>query len=164
MGRYVLQRRGLLRICLPLALSVGAIAAVAPTGAAAGGAKAVAARTQSFNISSTLHLIGHPGHVLNEQGTFSGTQSGTIAIRFTSVSSTSGEATFTAYPSGGSVSGRTSTKGQVVGAHVYFSGSMTITGGTGKWAHASGRGLGFSGVVDRRSFHASTHMTGTISL
>jgi hypothetical protein len=159
-----LQRRGLSRISLPLVLSIGAIAAVAPTGAVAGGATAVAARTQSFDINSTLHLIGRPGHVLNEQGTFSGTQSGTIAIRFTSVTSTSGEATFTAYPSGGSVSGRTSTKGEVVGAHVYFSGSMTITEGTGKWAHASGRGLGFSGVVDRRSFHATTHMTGTISL
>lgn len=158
-----MRARGI-QIWLPLALSVGAIACVAPSGAAAGRAKAVAARTQSFNINSTLHLIGHPGHVLNEQGTFSGTQSGTIAIRFTSVTSTSGEATFTAYPSGGSVSGRTTTKGEVVGAHVYFSGSMNITGGTGKWAHASGRGLGFSGVVDRRSFHATTHMTGTISL
>jgi hypothetical protein len=162
-----LQRRGL-QIWLPLALSVGTIACVAPSGAsgaaAGSGGVAVAARTQSFDINSTLHLIGHPGHILNEQGTFSGTQSGTIAIRFTSVSSTSGEATFTAYPTGGSVSGRTSTKGEVVGAKVYFSGSMTITGGTGKWAHASGRGLGFSGVVDRRSFHATTHMTGTISL
>jgi hypothetical protein len=144
----------------------GSIAAVAPSGAASGssGPAATAARTQSFNISSTLHLVGKPGHVLNEQGTFSGTQSGTIAIRFTSVTSTSGEASFVAYPSGGSVSGRTSTRGQVVGAHVYFSGSMTITGGTGKWAHASGRGLGFSGVVDRQNFHATTHMTGTINL
>ncbi len=147
-------------------LFVGVVVGVAPSGAASGGGGpvAAAARTQSFDISSTLHLIGHPGHVLNEQGTFSGTQSGTIAIRFTSVTSTSGEATFTAYPSGGSVSGRTSTKGEVVGAHVYFSGSMTITGGTGKWAHASGRGLGFSGIVDRQNFHATTHMTGAISL
>lgn len=160
-----MRRRGLQRIWLvPLALIVGAIAGVAPSGAASGGARAVAAKTQSFNINSTLHLVGHPGHVLNEQGTFGGTQSGTIAIRFTSVSSTSGEATFTAYPSGGSVSGRASTKGEVVGANVYFSGNMTVTGGTGRWAHASSRGLGFSGVVDRRSFRATTHMTGTISL
>jgi hypothetical protein len=123
---------------------------------------AVAARTQSFNINSTLHLVGRAGHVLNEQGTFTGTQSGTIAIRFTSVTSTAGEATFVAYPSGGSVRGRTSTKGRVVGGKVYFAGSMTITGGTGRWAHASGRGLGFSGVVDRRNFHATTHMQGSI--
>lgn len=150
----------------PLMAGLGAIAWMAPSGAASGsgGPAAVAARTQAFNINSTLHLVGRAGHVLNEQGTFTGSQSGTIAIRFTSVTSTSGGATFVAYPSGGSVSGRTSTRGQIVGAKVYFSGSMTITGGTGRWAHASGRGLGFSGVVDRRNFHATTHMQGTISL
>lgn len=151
---------------VPLLVMLGAIAGVAPSGAAPahGGPVAVAARTQAFNINSTLHLVGRAGHVLNEQGSFSGSQSGTIAIRFTSVTSTSGEATFVAYPSGGSVSGRTSTKGRVVGANVYFSGSMTITGGTGRWAHASGRGLGFSGVVDRQNFHATTHMQGSVNL
>jgi hypothetical protein len=135
---------------------------VVPSGAGAQ-PSAVAARTMAFNITSNLRLVGRPGHVLNEQGTFSGSQSGTIAIRFTSVTSTSGEATFTAYPKGGGwVSGRTSTKGRVVGASVYFGGTMTITGGSGRWAHASGHGLGFSGVVDRRSFHATTHMQGSI--
>jgi hypothetical protein len=151
---------------VPAVLAAGSIAAVVPSGAASGsgGPIAAAARTQSFDISSTLHLVGRAGHVFNEQGTFSGTQSGTIAIRFTSVTSSAGEATFVAYPHGGSVSGRTTTKGEVVGAHVYFSGHMTITGGTGSWAHASGRGLGFSGVIDRQNFHATTHMTGTIDL
>lgn len=150
----------------PLLVALGAIAWVAPSGAASGGdgPVATAARTQAFNINSTLHLVGRAGHVLNEQGTFTGSQSGTIAIRFTSVTSTSGEATFAAYPRGGGyVSGRTSTKGRVVGAKVYFGGSMTITGGSGRWAHASGRGLGFSGVVDRRNFHATTHMQGSIN-
>jgi hypothetical protein len=124
-----------------------------------------AARTLAFNIDSNLRLIGRPGHVLNERGTFSGTQSGTIAIRFTSVTSTSGSATFAAYSSqGGSVSGRTTTKGHVVGAKVYFIGVMSITGGTGRWSHASGRGLRFSGVVDRHNFHATTHIQGTISV
>ncbi len=144
----------------------GSIAAVVPTGAASGsgGPVARAAKTQSFDINSTLHLVGRAGHVFNEQGSFNGSQSGTIAIRFTSITSGSGEATFVAYPHGGSVSGHTVTRGQVVGAHVYFSGSMTITGGSGSWAHASGRGLGFSGVIDRQNFHATTHMTGTIDL
>jgi hypothetical protein len=151
---------------VPLVAILGAVVGVAPSGAAParGGPVAVAAKTQVFNINSTLHLIGRPGHVLNEQGTFTGSQSGTIAIRFTSVTSTSGGATFVAYPSGGSVSGVTSTKGHVVGAKVYFTGSMTVTGGTGRWAHASGRGLVFTGVVDRQNFHATTHMQGSISL
>jgi hypothetical protein len=126
---------------------------------------ATAARTLAFNINSNVHLAGRPGHVLNERGTFSGSQSGTIEIRFTSVSRRSGEATFAAYSSrGGSVSGRASTRGHVVGATVYFTGSMTITGGTGRWAHASGRGLGFSGAVDRHTFNATTHTQGAINV
>jgi hypothetical protein len=151
---------------LPLAVALGAVAA-APSGAsqAPGGPSAVAAGSLAFDVNSNLHLVGRPGHVLNEQGTFSGSQSGTIALRFTSVTSTSGEASFTAYSSkGGSVSGRTATKGRVVGATVYLSGSMTITGGTGRWAHASGRNIVFSGVVDRQNFHATTHMQGSIKI
>jgi hypothetical protein len=127
--------------------------------------QAAAARTLPFNIDSNLHLVGRPGHVLNEQGAFTGSQSGTIAIRFTSVTSTSGAATFAAYSSrGGSVSGTASTKGHVVGARVYFTGVLSVTGGTGRWSHASGRGLRFTGVVDRHNFHATTHIQGTIGV
>lgn len=89
-----MRRRGLKRSWLvPLTVVVGSIAAVAPSGAASGsgGPAATAARTQSFNINSTLHLVGRAGHVFNEQGTFRGSQSGTIAIRFTSVTSGSGK-------------------------------------------------------------------------
>ncbi len=157
-------RRGIGRLWLVCLAALVASVCVVSSGASAEPA-AVAARTMAFNLNSNLHLVGRPGHVLNEQGTFSGSQSGTIAIRFTSVTSTSGEASFVAYPKGGGwVSGRTSTKGRVVGGHVYFGGSMTITGGSGRWAHASGHGLGFSGVVDRRSFHATTHMQGNINV
>jgi hypothetical protein len=153
-----------------LASALAMIAGVAPSGAApARPARdepvAVAAKTLAFDINSNLHLVGRPGHVLNEHGTFSGSQSGTIEIRFTSVSHTSGEATFAAYSSqGGSVSGRATTKGHVVGATVYFTGSMTVTGGTGRWAHASGRDLLFSGAVNRHTFSATTHTQGSIDV
>jgi hypothetical protein len=157
-------RRGVGKLLLVSSLAALGVVCLVPSGAGAE-PSAVAARTMAFNLTSNLRLVGRPGHVLNEQGTFSGSQSGTIAIRFTSVTSTSGEATFVAYPRGGGwVSGRTSTKGRVVGAKVYFGGSMTISGGSGRWAHASGRGLAFSGVMDRRSFHATTHMQGSINV
>jgi hypothetical protein len=144
---------------------LAALAALAPTAPAQGGPSARAAGRMSFNINADMRLVSRQGHVLNEKGTFSGSQSGTIALRFTMATSTSGSATFTAYSSrGGSVSGRTATHGRIVGARVYFTGSMTITGGTGRWSHASGRGLSFSGVVDRRSFHATSQMRGTINV
>jgi hypothetical protein len=124
---------------------------------------AQAAGTLTFNINASLRLVGLAGHVLNEKGSFTGTQSGTIAIRFTSVNASSGSATFAAYSSrGGSVSGRATTKGHRVGATDYFTGIATITGGTGRWAHASGRNLRFTGTVDRHNFHASTHIQGTM--
>ncbi|HEY7831599.1 MAG TPA: hypothetical protein VIC06_13645 [Solirubrobacteraceae bacterium] len=146
------------------AATLGVIAAVVPSAPAHNGPSAVAAKTLVFNVNSNLRLVGRPGHVLNEKGTFTGSQSGTIAIRFTSVTSTSGGATFAAYSSGGSISGSTTTKGHVVGAKVYFTGVMSVTGGTGRYAHASGRNLQFSGVVDRRTFHATTHMQGSFHL
>jgi hypothetical protein len=152
---------------LLLTAALAAIAGTATSNAVAWRSTpaARAARTLTFNISASLHLVGLAGHVLNEKGSFTGTQSGTIAIRFTSVSSTSGNATFAAYSSkGGSVSGRASTKGHVVGATVYFTGTITVTGGTGRWAHASGRNLHFSGTVDRHNFHATAHIQGTINV
>ncbi|HEV3072096.1 MAG TPA: hypothetical protein VGY76_11815 [Solirubrobacteraceae bacterium] len=160
-GRVQLRgARGRMWLMLPAA-TLGAIAALAQS-SPAHGPSAHAASTLAFNVNSNLHLIGRPGHVLNEKGTFSGSQSGTIAIRFTSVTSTSGGATFAAYSSAGSISGQTTTKGHVVGAKVYFTGVMSVTGGSGRYAHAYGRNLQFSGVVDRRSFHATTHMQGSI--
>lgn len=157
-GRRLRRRMWL----VPVAGALGVVAGLAPSAPAHSGPNARAARTLAFNVSSNLHLIGHPGHVLNEQGTFSGSQSGTIAIRFTSVTSTSGGATFAAYSSAGAISGQTTTKGRVVGAKVYFTGVMSVTGGSGRYAHAYGRNLQFSGVVDRHNFHATTHMQGSI--
>lgn len=125
---------------------------------------AQAAGKLSFNVTASLRLVGLAGHVLNEKGTFTGTQSGTIAIRFTSVNATSGSATFAAYSSqGGSVSGRATTTGHVVGSIVHFTGTVTVTGGSGRWSHATGRNLRFTGTVDRHTFHASTHIEGTIN-
>jgi hypothetical protein len=125
-------------------------------------APATAARTMSLNLSAAMHLIGRPGHVLNEQGSFSGTLSGSIDIHFVSASSTTGAGTFVAYTQGGSISGETRTSGHVVGASVYYTGTMSITKGTGRWAHAAGSGLRFSGVINRHNFHSTGHMQGSI--
>lgn len=114
-----------------------------------------------------MHLVGRPGRVLNEQGTFKGSISGSITLRFVSVissTSTGGTGTFTAYPKGGSFSGRTSTKGHVVGATIYFTGSASITRGTGRWAHASGSNLQFSGSINRQNFRSTGHMQGHIGV
>jgi hypothetical protein len=124
---------------------------------------AAAARVVSLNLTSKLRLIGRPGHVDYVKGTVSGTFSGTTSVRFVAIGSTGGEATFTIYPkSGGSLFGRSVTHGRVVGPTAYFSGTASITGGTGSWAHAHGTGLAFSGTVNRQNYHSTSVTHGTI--
>jgi hypothetical protein len=150
---------------LTTALLATATSALPSAIASPGAPVAHAARTLTFNINASLHLVGSAGHALNEKGRFSGTQSGTIAVRFTSVNVVSGSATFAAHSSGGgSVSGRATITGHVGVGTVYFTGSVTITGGTGRWAHASGRHLRFTGTVDPNNFHASAHIEGTVNV
>jgi hypothetical protein len=147
------------------ALLLTAATVVSNAGASRSAPVTVAARTLTFNINASLHLVGLSGHVLNEKGSFTGTQSGTIAVRFTSVNVVSGSATFAAYSSrGGSVSGRATIRGHVGVATVHFTGIVTITGGTGRWAHASGRNLRFAGTVDPHNFRASAHIEGSINV
>lgn len=124
---------------------------------------ASAASTMSVRLSAHLRLIGRPGHVDNERGTFSGTFSGTIVVRFEAIGSTGGNSTFTMYPSkGGTIVGHSVTHGRVNGAIVNFTGTATITGGTGSWAHASAAGLRYEGALDRQNFHTTSVMSGSV--
>jgi hypothetical protein len=125
---------------------------------------ASAARVVSVNLTTKLHLIGRPGHVENAKGTVSGTFSGTESAHFTG-RTTSGVFEFTLYPSsGGSLSARAYAKGRLAGAFVYLSGTASVTGGTGRWAHASGNSLLYSATVDRQNFTSTSHLRGNISV
>lgn len=159
--------RASMRVLLALpvvALGLGATAGVASLGAVPSRSEpvAVAAKTLSLNVTVNLRLVGRVGHVLNHRGTVTGTLPGTASSRSTALSSTQGSGTFTFYPKGGSISGRASTRGHVVGASVYFTGTATITGGTGKWAHAAGSNLQFSGVMNRQNLHVTERFSGNI--
>lgn len=166
----VSQFRLLPRVSLPLSLMAIAgatLAAASSTGATArpNGVTGVAARTISLNLTTTAHLIGRPGHVAYAKGTISGTFTGTTSVRYVAVSSLGGETTFTIYPkSGGSLYGKSITRGRAVGATAYFSGTSTVTGGTGRWAHAHGTNLKFSGTVDRQNYHSTSVLRGSISV
>ncbi len=149
------------------ALSVAAISSAGVSDAApansAHGSGATAARVMYLNLTTTLRLVGRPGHVDTLKGTVSGTLSGSTTGRFVSLGSTGGEGTFTIYPStGGSLFGREITHGHAVGPTAYFSGTVSITGGTGRWAHASGRGLTYSGTFNRQNYHATSLLRGNI--
>jgi hypothetical protein len=176
MGLWVLWghtwRRLLLSISLVGSLAVlGAAAGVASSDAGvvpqtSGFRPAIAARVVSLNLTAALHLVGRPSHVDNATGSVTGTFAGRATARFfTSIGSTGGEATFTLYPSsGGSLVGRATTRGRVVGPTAYFKGTATISGGTGRWKRAHGTGVSFNGTFDRQNYHSILIIRGNISV
>jgi len=113
---------------------------------------AVAARELTLQESGSLHLVSHHHEQLVEVGHGAGTLSGNITVRMT-LTTTQATISFTAYPStGGTVVGRGEGSIYAGGHTANFSGTATITGGTGKYAHASGRGVHLEGTLQRHTF------------
>jgi hypothetical protein len=152
-----------------LALLSVATATVAVAGpgvfgsAAANAAVAHGARSISLSDSGRLHLISHHGFTLNEQGTASGTISGTIYIHLHVVSTNHVTAEVSIYPKGGSLTGLASASYSPSGAVASFSGTMNIARGTGSYSHASGSGLSFSGTIQRSNDAVTVRVAGHMS-
>jgi hypothetical protein len=152
------------------AVFLGVIPGVVSSGSASGRPVssvpgATAARAVSLNLTTNVHLVGRPGHIDYAKGTVSGTFSGTTSCRFVTIGSSGGSVTFTIYPaSGGSILGRAATHGRVVGPTVYFSGTASIIGGTGRWAHAHGTNLKYAGTSNRQNYRSTSVMHGSISV
>jgi hypothetical protein len=173
MGTLELCARSMRRVLprcllvLPIAF-LGLAAGVDHSSARAGGSapevvRAMAARTISLHLIVSSRATNHKGNVVNEQGSFSGTLSGTLSSHFVAITSTEGAATVTTYMrGGGTLVFRVKTRGRVNGATVSFSGTATIVGGTGRWAHASATGVRFSGTMDRQNLRVTASLTGTL--
>jgi hypothetical protein len=159
------------RVAMTL-VTVGTLLTVSVAGVASGasgrpggasGPIGRAAQTLSVTLASSIHLVGRPGHTDNEQGTISGTFKGTMTGHLVTVASNEGTVTFAIYPaSGGSLVGKATTHGRVDGMYAYFSGTATITGGTGKFAHAHASSMHFSGTTDRQNYRTQSTLRGVI--
>jgi hypothetical protein len=134
---------------------------------AAPGPVAHGARTVSLQERGSLHLTGkgHPtiNQTLNEAGRASGTIVGSLYIHLHLVSASKVTAEVNIYPSGGSLSGAGSASYHVVGGYAAFSGTLSITRGTGKYAHARASGLRFTGKIQRRDDSVSVQLSGPLS-
>jgi hypothetical protein len=152
-----------------LAVWLGVSLAVPSTSAHASGpgavaAQARAARTVTLNETGRLHLTSKHNFTLNEVGSASGTAAGRIYVHLTAVSSSRVTVEVNIYPHGGSLSGRGSASYRRAGAIASFSGSMTIVGGTGGYAHIHGSGLSFNGTIAESDSDAITvHVSGRVS-
>lgn len=121
---------------------------------------AVAARTLNVTDTAHLHLTGTSGSLLIEEGPASGALPGTVGVHFRIGATVSGS--FTIYPrGGGSISGHGSATLRSAGTYASFGGSMSVSGGSGRYAKAHGSG-GFYGVVNRRTDELTVQTTGKL--
>lgn len=157
-----------LRVGAGLAAFMGAVA-IALIAAASGGAApsraatAHAAGTISLNETAHLHLTSHHGFTLNEQGTVSGTVAGTIYIHLNVVSTNRVTAEVNIYPRGSSITGSASASYHPSGAVASFDGAMSVERGTGRYDHAHGSGLSFTGTIQRSNDAVTVHVKGRMS-
>jgi hypothetical protein len=126
-------------------------------------ATAHSARTFSLSETGHLRLTSHHGFTLNEKGSASGTIAGTIYLHLNVVSTNKVTAEVNIYPSGGSLTGSASASYHPAGAVATFNGTMAIVRGTGRYSHARGSGLSFTGTVTRSNDAVTVHVNGQMS-
>jgi hypothetical protein len=149
--------RALLLAFGALALAVPALSLVATAGAAPG---ARAARAVVISDKAHLHLVTASGSELQEAGNMTGTIPGTVKGRFNIGPKI--KIAFTLYPrTGGSIRVRGVAQPLSAGLHSKFSGSITVTGGAGRYAHAHGKGH-LSGVMNRQTWKVSADVSGKL--
>lgn len=139
-------------------LGLAALACVATASAAS--VRAKAARTLNVTDEAHLHLTGTAGEVLKEEGSATGALPGKVSVHFTV--STSIKGTFTLYTRGGSITGHGTARLHSAGAYSSFGGTLAISHGTGRYAHAHGSG-GLYGTVNRRTDAMIVQTTGKLT-
>lgn len=164
--RAVQARSGLMALALLAVLSVLATAALAAPGGGDRGTRAHASKAPFRFVTekAELRLASAPALTIKEKGWTKGTWSGTVVATFTSYSVTRGSFTMTAYVHGGTLSLAGPTHDHVSGATGYAEGTARIAGGTGIFAHVTGRNLQFRSVVNRRNFYTKSEFHGQLSL
>lgn len=125
--------------------------------------KARAARTLNVRDEGRLHFVKSSGSQVIDEGRASGTFPGWVKVRFTYNGEPTVSAQLTIYGKGGTISARGS--GQLsspVAATPSFRGHMSITAGSGRYAHIRGKGEMF-GVFYRRSYGLTVQAIGKLT-
>lgn len=142
-----------------VALCLGSAASLAH-GAPAGRAAKHIAVTETVRA----HLLHHHGGTeLYDAGTLTGTYSCPLSIKI-DIAYTQATITFVCRASGGTFTGRGTTSYYASGHLAHFEGALSITGGNGKFAHASSRGLHIKGTLVRGSYSLTASVAGGMTL
>ena len=156
--------RWLMLAAFLVAYPSGSFALAAAAAPSAKSPPAFESRTISLVESAHLRASPQPGNTIHEQGEATGTFRCHITVDLRIVSTNRITATFTVTPAGGAVTGAGAARFVTQGAYGYLGGVLSISGGTGRFSHASGKNIGLSGKFNRETFSASVQVHGTIHL
>ena len=125
-------------------------------------ARAHAARVLNVRDKGGLHYVKSSGSVIIDEGRASGSFPGWVKVRFTYDGEPTVGARFTISGAAGAISARgTARLSNPTSPSPSFHGSMTITGGTGRYAHVRGSGELY-GVYYRRSYALTVQAIGKL--
>jgi hypothetical protein len=153
-------------LCMGLVVSflLVAVGVAAPVVYGSGQSKrhspAVAARTISINESATLKIVHQEYHKVEARGRASGTFNGPMTLHYSIDSGERSSSSFISYPSGGRMYGGAESTYRVSGANSYFTGTVTINGGSGAYKNAYGTHIHITGTLERWRLLLSIHITG----
>jgi hypothetical protein len=125
-------------------------------------AGAPAASVLNVRDEGHLRFVHASGSVIVDEGRVSGTFPGTVRVRFLYNGEPDVSAQFTITGHGGSISARgKGTLSSPTSPSPSFGGHMTVTSGTGRYAHIHGGGQLF-GVYNRRSYALTVQAIGKL--
>jgi hypothetical protein len=157
---------GLFACVVGAALSASGSAAAhtssGPPAARASGRPPLAHAAHALRATDTakLHYVSAAGSELLERGRATGTIPGSMRAQVEIGATISGN--FTIYTRGGSIKGHGVATPHGGGIYESFAGSVVVTGGTGRFAHAHGH-TGLYGTFDRNTYALTIQTTGTLS-
>jgi hypothetical protein len=120
----------------------------------------VEARTLKATDTAKLHKVSASGSLLFEEGTATGTLPGKMRASVDVGATISGSFTF--YLHGGTIKGHGEATPHGEGTYESFAGTVTVTRGTGRYAHAHGQ-TKLYGTFDRNNYALVIQTAGTLS-
>lgn len=125
----------------------------------AGTSHAHSARSLRASDEARLRYVSASGSTLYETGRASGTLPGSMRVHMNIGPTFSGN--FTIYTSGGTIAGHGSATPHGVGVYESFAGSVTLSGGSGRFRHASGSAKLY-GTFNRNTYALLIQTKGTL--
>lgn len=154
-GRRVRSRVGLRH--------VGALTAALSCALTLGATSALASSKIGLKETGSLKKVGKPhGLNLSEKGSVKGAINGAISLQLHVTSENKVSASVIVRPKGGSLSGSGTATYHVHGGYAEFSGSLSITKGSGSYKGAHAHNLKFSGKIQRSTDNVTVYLSGTL--